>query len=234
MPGSSSTTPTTPLETLLGTYSAYAGRALEVDEAVYRSEAETGHRNRAIAHLLRSFDVLLSDAEAALDLYFRQCSVAVDCRDLAFIAATLAGGGVNPLTGERARSGEDVVRSVLSVMTTCGMYDGAGEWLVSVGIPAKSGVVRRRVRRASRAGSASPSSRRGSTSRATACGASASAATSRTTSRSTSSARASAARRRCAPRTRSERGARSAAGRESELETIQRRGGSHGGVRAAG
>ena len=127
------------VETLLGTYSAYAGRALSFDEAVYRSEAETGHRNRAIAHLLRSFDVLVSDAEAAVDLYFRQCSVAVDCRDLAFIAATLAGGGVNPSTGARAVR-EDVVRSVLSVMTTCGMYDGAGEWLVSVGIPAKSGV----------------------------------------------------------------------------------------------
>ncbi len=128
-----------PLETLLRTYSDYAGRPLTCDDAVYRSEAETGHRNRAIAHLLRSFDVLLSDAEEAVDLYFRQCSVTVDCRDLAFIAATLAGGGVNPRTGERAVR-ESVVRSVLSVMTTCGMYDGAGEWLESVGIPAKSGV----------------------------------------------------------------------------------------------
>jgi glutaminase len=125
--------------TLLRTYSAYAGRRLELDEAVYRSEADTGHRNRAIAHLLRSFDVLASEAEAAVDLYFKQCSVSVDCRDLAVIAATLAGGGTNPRTGVRAVR-EDVVRSVLSVMTTCGMYDGAGEWLVSVGIPAKSGV----------------------------------------------------------------------------------------------
>jgi len=128
-----------PLEALLGTYSAYAGRRLDLDEAVYRSEADTGHRNRAIAHLLRSFGVLASDPEVAVDLYFRQCAVSVDCRDLAFTAATLAGGGVNPRTGERAVR-EDVVRSVLSVMTTCGMYDGAGEWLVSVGIPAKSGV----------------------------------------------------------------------------------------------
>jgi glutaminase len=128
-----------PVGALLRTYSAYAGRSLELDQAVYRSEAATGHRNRAIAHLLRSFDVLVSEAEAAVDLYFRQCSVSVDCRDLAFIAATLASGGVNPRTGERAVR-EDVVRSVLSVMTTCGMYDGAGEWLVSVGIPAKSGV----------------------------------------------------------------------------------------------
>ncbi len=106
---------------------------------MYRSEADTGHRNRAIAHLLRGHEVLASDPEAALDLYFRQCSVNVDCRDLALVAATLANGGVNPRTGVRAVR-EDVVRSVLSVMTTCGMYDGAGEWLVTVGIPAKSGV----------------------------------------------------------------------------------------------
>lgn len=128
-----------PAELLLSAYSAYAGRRLQLDERVYRSEADTGHRNRAITHLLRSFEVLSGDPEAALDLYFRQCSVAVDCRDLAMVAATLANGGVNPLTGVRAVR-EDVVRSVLSVMTTCGMYDGAGEWLVSVGIPAKSGV----------------------------------------------------------------------------------------------
>jgi glutaminase len=126
-------------ELLLRTYSTYAGRRLGIDGAVYRSEADTGHRNRAIAHLLRGHGVLPGDAESALDLYFRQCSVEVDCRDLALIAATLANGGVNPVSGERAVR-EDVVRSVLSVMTTCGMYDGAGEWLVSVGIPAKSGV----------------------------------------------------------------------------------------------
>jgi glutaminase len=128
-----------PMELLLETYSTYAGRPLEIDEAVYRSEADTGHRNRAIAHLLRGHEVLVSDPEAALDLYFRQCSVNIDCRDLALVAATLANGGVNPVTGVRAVR-EDVVRSILSVMTTCGMYDGAGEWLVSVGIPAKSGV----------------------------------------------------------------------------------------------
>ncbi len=128
-----------PFDLLLRTYSAYADRPLGLDDSVYRSESSTGHRNRAIAHLLRSFGVLTGDAEAALDLYFRQCAVAVDCRDLAGIAATLANGGVNPITGKRAVS-EDVVRSVLSVMTTCGMYDGAGEWLVSIGIPAKSGV----------------------------------------------------------------------------------------------
>ena len=124
---------------IVATYSAYAGRRLTLDEAVYVSERDTGHRNRAIVHLLRNFGVVAGDPEAAVDLYFRQCSLSVDCRDLAGIAATLANGGVNPVTGERAVR-EDVVRSVLSVMTTCGMYDSAGDWLVSVGLPAKSGV----------------------------------------------------------------------------------------------
>ncbi len=128
-----------PLELVLATYSDYAGRPLEIDEGVYRSERETGHRNRAIAHLLRNFDVITGPPEAALDLYFRQCSVRLDCTDLATIAATLANGGVNPLTGRRALR-EEGVRDVLSVMTTCGMYDSAGDWLVNVGLPAKSGV----------------------------------------------------------------------------------------------
>jgi glutaminase len=127
-----------PLARILQTYSRYAGRPLEIDDAVYRSESDTGHRNRAIAHLLRSVDVV-PRPEAALDVYFGQCSIAVDCRDLATIAATLANGGVNPQTGLRAVP-EDVVREILSVMATCGMYDGAGAWLVSVGLPAKSGV----------------------------------------------------------------------------------------------
>ena len=77
-------------------YSRYAGRPLEIDEAVYASERDTGHRNRAIGHMLRNFDILDADAEDALDLYFRQCSMLVDCRDLALMAATLANGGVQP------------------------------------------------------------------------------------------------------------------------------------------
>jgi glutaminase len=89
--------------------------------------------------MLRSFGILEADPEAALDLYFRQCSVEVDCRDLSLMAATLANGGVHPLSGERALEREYVDR-VLSVMTTCGMYDSAGEWVVDVGMPAKSGV----------------------------------------------------------------------------------------------
>ncbi len=124
---------------LLDAYGSFAGRALEVETGVYESERDTGHRNRAIGHMLRSVGILERDPEAALDLYFRQCSVAVDCRDLSLMAATLANGGVHPLTGERALEREYVDR-VLSVMTTCGMYDSAGEWVVDVGMPAKSGV----------------------------------------------------------------------------------------------
>jgi glutaminase len=124
---------------LVEAYGRFAGRPLEVETEVYESERETGHRNRAIGHMLRGFGILEEDPEIALDLYFRQCSVAVDCRDLSLMAATLANGGVHPLTGERALQREHVDR-VLSVMTTCGMYDSAGEWVVDVGMPAKSGV----------------------------------------------------------------------------------------------
>ena len=127
------------LERILDTFGRYAGRALAVDEAVYRSERDTGHRNRAIAHLLRNFSVIGDDPEGVLDLYFHQCSVLVTCRDLAMMGATLANKGVNPVTGVRAVE-ERHVASVLSVMATCGMYDFAGEWLFDVGLPAKSGV----------------------------------------------------------------------------------------------
>lgn len=118
---------------------AFAGRVLTVDEAVLESERSTGHRNRAIAHLLRASGVLDSEPDEALDRYFAQCSVSIDVHDLSVIAATLANGGVNPLTGERVAS-SSTVRAVLSVMTSCGMYDSAGDWLFAVGLPAKSGV----------------------------------------------------------------------------------------------
>jgi glutaminase len=120
-------------------YGRFAARPLEVDMEVYGSERDTGHRNRAIGHMLRAFGVLEEDPDEALDLYFRQCSVSVDCRDLSLMAATLANGGVNPRSGERVLA-RDYVDRVLSVMTTCGMYDSAGEWVVDVGMPAKSGV----------------------------------------------------------------------------------------------
>lgn len=123
---------------LLAVYSLYAGRPLALDAAVYESERDTGHRNRAIGHMLRNFDIL-DDPDRALDLYFRQCSVSIDCRDLSVMAATLANGGVNPCTNERAVAAVHVDR-ILSVMTTCGLYDAAGEWVFHVGMPAKSGV----------------------------------------------------------------------------------------------
>jgi glutaminase len=119
--------------------SGYAGRELSVDEAVSASEHDTGHRNRAIGHMLRNFDVLEDDPERALGVYFRQCAVTVDCRDMAMMAVTLANGGRNPVSGERMLP-DALVPRVLSVMTTCGMYDGSGRWVDAVGLPAKSGV----------------------------------------------------------------------------------------------
>jgi len=116
-----------------------AGRELRVDEGVYRSEKETGHRNRAIGHLLKNVDLIDGEVEEVLDLYFQQCSVLLNARDLATMGATLANLGTNPVTGKEVLS-FDSVRDVLSVMFTCGMYDFAGEWAFRVGIPAKSGV----------------------------------------------------------------------------------------------
>jgi glutaminase len=132
-------TPAARLRRILDMFSLHAGRPLSLDEAVYRSESETGHRNRAIGYMLRNFDKLSGDPAPTTELYFQQCSIAVNCRDLGIMAATLANRGVNPLTGQQALRGE-YVESVLSVMGTCGMYDYAGEWLYNVGIPAKSGV----------------------------------------------------------------------------------------------
>lgn len=118
---------------------AYMGRDISVDELVYRSESETGFRNRAIAWMLKNFGITDGEPMASLENYFRQCAILVNCRDLAYMAATLANGGVHPLSGTRALPAEHVER-VLSVMATCGMYDYAGSWLYEVGIPAKSGV----------------------------------------------------------------------------------------------
>jgi glutaminase len=120
-------------------FGKYTGREVAVDEAVYRSESATGHRNRAIGHLLRNFEIVDGDPEDALDLYFRTCAISVTCRDLAVAAASLANGGVNPITGKRAVETR-YVSSILSVMGSCGMYDYAGEWIYRVGMPAKSGV----------------------------------------------------------------------------------------------
>lgn len=127
------------LKRLLEVFGLYAGRELSVDETVYASERETGHRNRAIGHMLRNFGILTDDPIPTVDLYFKQCSISVTCRDLAVMAATLANHGMNPLTGKQAIRGE-YVENVLSVMGSCGMYDFAGEWIYTIGMPAKSGV----------------------------------------------------------------------------------------------
>lgn len=124
---------------ILEKFSLYTGGPLTVDTAVYQSEKYTGHRNRAIAHLLRNYDILEADPEQPLDVYFQQCSILVTARDLALMGATLANAGVNPVTGLRAADAR-IVPKILSVMATCGMYDYSGNWIYSVGMPAKSGV----------------------------------------------------------------------------------------------
>ena len=135
----SGATPEAQWERIQTSMSAFVGRDLSLDEDVYRSESDTGFRNRAIAWMLKNFGIIDGEPMASLENYFRQCSLLVDCRDLAFMAATLANGGIHPVTGQRALPSEHVER-VLSVMATCGMYDFAGSWLYEVGMPAKSGV----------------------------------------------------------------------------------------------
>jgi glutaminase len=120
-------------------FSDAAGRTLTIDQAVYESESRTGHRNRAIAHLLLNFEKIHDKVDASLDLYFKQCSILVNARDLATMAATLAHVGKNPITGKEVYD-FDSVKSMLSLMFTCGMYDYSGQWAYSVGVPAKSGV----------------------------------------------------------------------------------------------
>jgi glutaminase len=128
-----------PMARILNTFARYAGRPLEIDDKVYRSESETGHRNRAIAHLLYGHCIVDRTPEEVLDLYFRQCSILVTARDLAMMGACLANNGVNPVTGVIAIKSR-YVDKVLSVMSTCGMYDYSGGWVFHVGMPAKSGV----------------------------------------------------------------------------------------------
>lgn len=124
---------------LLEMFRNYTGRDVFVDVPVFMSERTTGHRNRAMAHLMYHFGMIDEKIEEALDLYFQQCSILVNCHDLAVMAATLANKGINPITGDRAVSVE-YIRDILSVMYTCGMYNYAGRWSYDVGIPAKSGV----------------------------------------------------------------------------------------------
>jgi glutaminase len=127
------------LKRVLAMFKRYTGRDHDISFPVFLSEKTTGNRNRAMAYLMLNFAMVSNNIEETLDLYFQQCSILVNARDLAMLAATLANGGVNPLTQERAIA-EEYVRDVISVMLTCGMYDASGEWAYRVGLPAKSGV----------------------------------------------------------------------------------------------
>lgn len=119
--------------------SRFAGRALELDPVVYESEMATNQRNQGIASLLGSYQRMYCDPAEATDIYTRQCSLHVTARDLSIMAATLANGGVNPVTGEAV---VDAIhcRHVLAVMVTAGLYENSGDWLYETGLPGKSGV----------------------------------------------------------------------------------------------
>lgn len=119
--------------------SAFAGRDLELDQAVLGSEATSGDRNRALGYLALAAGRLNGTVADAMEVYFHQCSLRVTVEDLAVMGATLAHGGINPVTGDRVVS-ELAARHTLSMMASCGMYDYSGEWMVRVGLPAKSGV----------------------------------------------------------------------------------------------
>jgi len=124
---------------IIDTYDGFAGRKLTVLEDVYKSEAATNQRNRAIGALMYAYGHIHDNPDQATDIYTRQCSVGVNTRDLAIMAATLANNGVNPATGRRMLDARHVP-GLLAVMATAGLYDDSGQWLFKTGLPAKSGV----------------------------------------------------------------------------------------------
>ena len=119
--------------------SRFAGRTLALNDEVYASASATNHRNQGIARLLWSYDRLYFDPIETTDLYTRQCSLDVSARDLAVMGATLANGGVNPLTGEQVVDADRCQRA-LAVMATAGLYETSGDWLYDIGLPGKSGI----------------------------------------------------------------------------------------------
>jgi glutaminase len=126
-------------EKIIRTYSDFAGRPLKVNEEVYKSESETNQRNQAIAMLMFAYERIKKNPQQATDLYTRQCSVNVNAKDLAVMAATLANDGRNPTTNTQVLAPEHVPQ-VLAVMAEAGLYDDSGKWLFATGLPAKSGV----------------------------------------------------------------------------------------------
>ena len=124
---------------IIGTYNDYAGRPLTVLQDVYKSESDSNQRNQAIGALMFAYGYIKTDWRQAVDLYTRQCSVGVNAKDLAMMAATLAAGGKNPVTGKQVIDPAKVP-GVLAVMATAGLYDDSGKWLYRTGLPGKSGV----------------------------------------------------------------------------------------------
>jgi glutaminase len=124
---------------ILDFHSAFAGRPLKVNQEVYKSEAATNQRNQAIGALMSAYGFIKSDPAQATDVYTEQCSISVNAKDLATMAATLANAGKNPVTGKQVMKAENVPE-VLAVMATAGLYDDSGKWLYHTGLPAKSGV----------------------------------------------------------------------------------------------
>jgi len=124
---------------IIGIHSDFAGRKLEVNQEVYKSESDTNQRNQAIGMLMFAYGLIKEKPAQAVDLYTRQCSINVNAKDLATMAATLANGGVNPVTKKKAVDAKHVP-GILAVMSTAGLYDDSGKWLFHTGLPAKSGV----------------------------------------------------------------------------------------------
>jgi glutaminase len=124
---------------IIDNFNGYAGTTLTVLEEVYDSEYETAFGNRAIANLLFNYGRLYSDPEEAMRVYTRECSVGVSAKDLGMMGATLANGGVNPVTDRRMLPAEHVPE-LLAIMATAGFYDESGEWMYNAGLPAKTGV----------------------------------------------------------------------------------------------
>ena len=117
----------------------FAGEKLSVLEEVYNSEYETSWSNRAIANLLYNYERLYAEPEESLRVYTRQCSIGVNTTNLAVMGATLANGGVNPITGKRMLPAEHVPE-LLAIMAAAGFYDESGEWMFNAGLPSKTGV----------------------------------------------------------------------------------------------
>jgi glutaminase len=124
---------------ILAFYSEFAGRKLSVNKEVFKSESDTNQRNQAIGALMYAYGFIKANPQQATDIYTEQCSVSVNAKDLATMAATLANGGKNPVTGKQVMKTENVP-AVLAVMATAGLYDDSGKWLYHTGLPGKSGV----------------------------------------------------------------------------------------------